>query len=110
MRRKQEQTTLIAKLFKKNQLAEFQAELDKKIEIGCLEEISGTELEKILQYTHHFCHLSLVFSENSESTSTRMINDTLTNNSLGTGFSIENKMPVCAIGNSFESIIDWRLH
>ena len=68
---------LILKLVKKNQLAEFQAELDKKIEIGCLAEISGTELEKILQDTHNFCYLSLVFSENSESTSTRMINDTL---------------------------------
>ena len=45
---------LILKLFMKNQLAELQAELDKKIEIGLLEEISGTELEKIPQDTHHF--------------------------------------------------------
>ena len=53
---------LISKLVKKNQLAEFQAELDKKIEIGCLEEIGRTELDSILQDTHHFCYLSLVFS------------------------------------------------
>ena len=101
---------LISKLQKKNQLAGFQAEVDKKIAIGCLKEISGEELAKVLNSTHHFCYLSQVHSETSESTSTRMINDTLTNSTAGTGFSIENKMPVCAIGNSFESIIDWRLH
>ena len=46
----------------------------------------------------------------TESTGTRMINDTMTNNKAGTSFSIENKVPSSDIGNSEVSLLDFLLY
>ena len=59
---------------------------------------------------HHFCYLGVVHSETSESTSTRMINNTLTSSKAGTSFSIENKIPSVEIGDTFTSIMDFLLY
>ena len=47
--------TVIRQLKRKNQLEVFQKEINKKIELGTLLEVSDQELEAILQFTHHFC-------------------------------------------------------
>ena len=54
--------------------------------------------------------MQLVFSENPESTSTRMINNILTSTTNGTSFSIENKVPVSEIGDSHESLLNFILY
>ena len=54
--------------------------------------------------------LTDVFSENSESTSTRMINNTVTSTPGGTSFSIKNKVPVSEIGDSHESLLNFILY
>ena len=59
---------LIDKLIKKKGLEEFEAEIEKKIAIGCLEEVPAAELEQLLKRTHHFCYLATVVSANLEST------------------------------------------
>jgi hypothetical protein len=100
---------IINRLVKKDQLKQFQEEIDKKIDIGCLEQVPEAEIETLLKGVHHFCYLQLVFSENSESTSTRMINNTLTGTPGGTSFSIENKVPVSEIGDSHESLLNFLL-
>ena len=79
---------IIGRLMKKGQMEQFREEIQKKIDIGCLEEVPEQELENLLKTVHHFCYLQLVFSENSESTSTRMTNNTLTSTPGGTSFSI----------------------
>ena len=101
---------IINRLIKKEQLEQFQAEIQKKIDIGCLEQVPETEIEDLLKRTHHFCYLQLVFSESSESTSTRMINNMLTTTPNGTSFSIENKVPVSEIGDSHESLLNFLLY
>ena len=101
---------IIDRLMKKGQMEQFQEEIQKKIDIGCLEEVPEQELENLLKTVHHFCYLQLVFSENSESTSTRMINNTLTSTPGGTSFSIENKVPVSEIGDSHESLLNFILY
>ena len=73
----------------------------------CLEEVPEEEVEQLLKLIHHLCYLQLVFSENSESTSTRMINNTLTSTPNGTSFSIANKVPVSEIGDSHESLLNF---
>ena len=54
---------IIDRLMKKGQMKQFQEEIQKKIDIG-------DEVEQLLKLVHHFCYLQLVFSGNSESTST----------------------------------------
>ena len=56
---------------KKGGLEEFESEIKKKIEIGCLVEVPPEELKELLKKTHHFYYLATVVSENSESTPTR---------------------------------------
>ena len=69
----------------------FQEEIKKKIELGTLVEVSDQELEGIMQSTHHFYYLSMVISENSESTQTHLINNTKTVvPGVGTSFCLEN--------------------
>ena len=97
---------IINRLIKKGQLDQFQDEINKKINIGCLEQVPEAEIGALLKRVNHFCYLQLVFSESSESTSTRMINNTLTGTPGGTSFSIENKVPVSEIGDSHESILN----
>ena len=101
---------IINQLIKKDQLDEFQQEIDKKIAIGCLKEVPKDELEKLLKSTHHFCYLNMVHSENSKSTATRMINNTLTTSPNGTSFSIENKVPSSQIGDSHDSLLNFWLY
>ena len=102
--------SLINKLVRQGNLDTFQAELQKKIDIGCLQEVPKDMEEELLSGPHHFCYLSMVSNMNSESTSVRMINDTHTNCQAGTGFSIENKVPTSGIGSSFDSLVDFRLY
>ena len=64
----------------------FQKELQKKIDTGTLVEMKEEELKEVLNGTHHFSYLSYVSSETSTTTSTRLINDTLTSNGKGTSF------------------------
>ena len=68
------------------------------------------ELKEVLSGTHHFSYLSYVSSETSTTTSTRLINDTLTSNGKGTSFSLENKVPTAEIGDSFASLAEFRLY
>ena len=69
--------------------------------------IKKDELEEILQKAHHFRYIS----ENSESSQARMINNTKTNvPSVGTSFCLENKVPVSKIGDSYDSLLDFRLY
>merc|ERR1711889_11673 len=96
---------LIKKLIKKGHLELFQKELQKKIDTGTL-----VELKEVLNGTHHFSYLSYVSSETSTTTSTRLINDTLTSNGKGTSFSLENKVPTAEIGDSFASLAEFRLY
>ena len=49
-------------------------------------------------------------NKNSESTSSRLINDTLTANKEGASFSLENKVPSSNIGDSFQSLVNFRLY
>ena len=53
---------VILQLKKKRQLEMFQKEIDKKIEIGTLAEMSDDELKETIKTTHHFCYLSMVMS------------------------------------------------
>ena len=53
---------IINRLIKKEQLEQFQEEIKKKIDIGCLERVSERDLQELLKRTHHFCYLQLVFS------------------------------------------------
>ena len=101
---------IINRLIKKGQLDQFQDEINKKINIGCLEQVPEAEIGALLKRVNHFCYLQLVFSESSESTSTRMINNTLTGTPGGTSFSIENKVPVSEIGDSHESLLNFLLY
>ena len=101
---------IINRLIKKGQLNQFQDEINKKINIGCLEQVPEAEIGALLKRVHRFCYLQLVFSESSESTSTRMINNTLTGTPGGTSFSIENKVPVSEIGDSHESLLNFLLY
>ena len=66
--------------------------------------------EELLGGTHNFCYLSIVSNENSESASSRLINDTLTANREGASFSLENKVPSSNIGDSFQSLVNFRLY
>ena len=102
--------SLIDSLLRKGQLEEFEKEIEKKIQIGTLKEIPESEHKKLLEMVHHFCYLGVVHSETSESTSTRMINNTLTSSKAGTSFSIENKIPSVEIGDTFTSIMDFMLY
>ena len=45
---------IIDRLMKKGQMEKFQEEIQKKIYIGCLE-----ELENLLKTVHHFCYLQM---------------------------------------------------
>ena len=58
----------------------------------------------------NFGYLGVVHSETSESTATRMINNTLTTSKAGTSFGIENKIPSAEIGDSFTSIVDFLIY
>ena len=66
-------------------------------------------MDALLKKAHHFCYFQVVFNENSDSTATRMINDTLTSTPQGTSFSIENKVPVSEIEYSYESLLNFLL-
>ena len=86
--------TVIRQLKRKIQLEVFQEEINKNIELGTLVEVSDQELVAIFQSTHHFCYLSMVMSENSESTQARIINNTKTVvPGVGTSFRLENQVP-----------------
>ena len=80
-------------------------ETDKKIATGTLVKFSKEEEEEILNGTHNFSYLSIVKSETSTSTSTRLITDTLTSNGKGSSFSLEKKVPTSEIGDSFGSLV-----
>ena len=84
--------------------------MDKKLPAGTLVKLTKEEEEEILNVTHHFSYLSLVKSETSTSTCTRLINDTLTSNGKGSSFSLESKVPTSEIGDSFGSLVDFRLY
>ena len=102
---------LIRQLKKKGQLEVFQQEIQNKIDLGTLVELSSEELEGILQSTHHFCYLSMVMSENSESTAARMINNTKTEvPGFGMSYCLENTVPSSKIGDSHGSLMDFRIY
>ena len=97
-------------LKKKNKLKEFQEKINEKIDIGTLVEVGEDELKNILAGTHHFTYLSVVTSETSETTSTRLINNTLSSvPGAGTTFSQENKKSKSEIGDSWNSLIEFML-
>ena len=48
---------VIHQLKKKGQLEVFQKEIDKKIDIVTLVELSDDELKQSMKTTHHFCYL-----------------------------------------------------
>ena len=81
---------LIRKLKKENKLEGFQEQINSKKDIGTLRVV--------------------VNNENSESTSSRLINDTLTANKKGASFSLENKVCNSNIGDSFQSLVNFRLY
>ena len=86
-------------------------EIQKKIDLGTLEEVSSKELEEILAKAYHFFYLSMIRSKNSESTQERMINKTYTSvPSVGISFCLENKVPTSKIGDSHDSLMDFRLY
>ena len=86
---------VIKQLKKNNQLELFNAEIQNKICIGTLKKVEKEELKEILQKAHHFCYISLVQSENSETSQVRMINNTKTKvPSMGSSFCLANKVPV----------------
>ena len=94
-----------------NGLDDFKKEIQKiDTGTGTLVKLSKQEEEEILKGTHHFSYLSMVKSETSTSTSTRLINDTLTSNGKGCSYSPENKVPTLEIGVSFASLVDFRLY
>ena len=101
---------LIRKLKKTGELDNFIKEIEKKRDIKTLVPLTQAELNKVLRGTHHFSYLSMVKSETSTSTSTRLINDTLTSNGKGASYSLENKVPTSQIGDSFQSLVDFRLY
>ena len=97
-------------LKKKNKLKEFQDKIQEKIDIGTLIEVGEKELKGILAGTHHFTYLSVVTSETSETTSTRLINNTLSSvPGAGTTFSQENKKSKSEIGDSWNSLLEFML-
>ena len=101
---------LIRKLKSTNSLQDFKKEIQKKIDTGTLVKLTKEEEAEILAGTHHFSYLSMVKSETSTSTSTRLINDTLTSNKQGASYSLENKVPTSEIGDSYGSLIDFKLY
>ena len=88
----------------------FKEQIASKIEIGTLKEVPKEKWKEILENTHNFCYLSIVSNENSETTGSRLINDTLTSNKEGASFSLENKVPSSNIGDSYASLINFRLY
>ena len=89
----------------------FKEENEKKIQLGNLDELSKKELAEILKKPHHFCCLSMVQSEDSESTQARMINNTKAHvHSVETSSCLENKVPVSKIGDSHNSLMNVRLY
>ena len=64
-----------------------------------------------MKSTHHFTLLAMVMSETSSSTSARLINNTKTRvPGQGTSYCLENEMIKCNIGDSFDSLLDFRLY
>ena len=102
--------TLIKKLMKEGKMESFKEQIASKIELGTLREVPEDEWERLLKGTHNFCYLSIVSNENSQSTSSRLINDTLTSNREGASFSLENKVPSSNIGDSYSSLLNFRLY
>ena len=95
---------------KKGQLQVFEQEIDKKIKIGTLVELSDSEQKQIIKGTHHFCYLSLVMIETSTSTTARLINNTKTQvPGKGTSYCLENQMVKTHIGDFFDSLLYFRL-
>ena len=85
-------------------------QIASKREIGTLKEVPKEKWEELLKETHNFCYLSMVSNENSESTGSRLIYDTLTSNKERASFSLENKVPSSNIGDSYSSLINFRLY
>ena len=85
--------SLIRKLKKEGKMESFKEQIASKIELGTLREVPEGEWAELLKGTNNFCYLSIVSNENSQSTSSRLINDTLTSNREGASFSLENKVP-----------------
>ena len=83
----------------------FQKEIEKKINIWTL------VAKETMKSTHHFTLLAMVMSETSTSTSARLINNTKTQvPGQGTSYCLENEMIKCNIGDSFDSLLDFRLY
>ena len=101
--------SLIRKLKKEGKMDGFKEQIASKREIGTLRVVPKEEWTD-LKGTHNFCYLSMVSNENSESTGSRLINDTLTSNREGASFSLENKVPSSNIGDSYSSLINFRLY
>ena len=55
---------IIDRLMKKGQMEQFQEDIQKKIDIECLERVQEEEVEQLLKSIHQFCYLQLFFSEN----------------------------------------------
>ena len=47
---------IIDRLMRKGQMEQFQEEIQKKIDMGCLEEVQEQEVEQLLNSVHHFCY------------------------------------------------------
>ena len=77
--RNDESTTdkIINRMIKKEQLEKFQAGIQKKIYMECIEQVT-LSVEEQLKGTHHFCYPQLVISDSSESTSKGETNNTKT--------------------------------
>ena len=91
-------------------MKQFQEKIQEKIDIGTLVEVKEDKLKTIMAGTHHFTYLSVVSSETSESTQTRLINNTLSSvPGAGTTFSHVNKKATSDIGNSWNSLIEFGL-
>ena len=61
----------------KNKLKDFKEKIKEKEDIGTLKEVSPEELQELLKMEHHFTYLGVVSNEQSGSTPTRLINNTL---------------------------------
>ena len=76
----------------------------EKIDIGTLQLVLPGELQNLHKMEHHYTYLGVVSNENSNTTPTRLINNTLSSvPNAGTSFSFENKKQQSPIGDSYSS-------
>ena len=91
-------------------MKDFKGKIQEKVDIGTLQEVSPGDLQDLLKMEHHFTYLGVVSNENSDSTSTCLINNTRSSvPNQGTSFSYENKKQESPIGDSYSSLLEFCL-